>query len=206
MSKKKHTIVKINQVPTTPEEVEEEMFEQEDAEPTAPKVEVEIVKPKPIGGSFESRIADLKANGSDIQKTVIATMEKYVDEMAPGKPISYEAGAKMQYALWKMIENVLLRLPREEFNPPWNLILLYFQKYGGMNDVLGPRYVFRFSSSWNYGEVSLRNFEDTINLLHVTADPNKRTRALRTEIDLRLTFGDPYPQEASQRLSAFYGV
>jgi len=168
-------------------------------------VNIEVTQPKPLGVTFESRIADFKANGTTNQRTVINVLEDYISKMAPGIAINFDEGSRNQYNLWKALEAVLVRYPREEFQTLWNIILLYFQKYGDANSVLGARYVFRFAPSWQHSEVDLENFHKTINLIHLTADPNKRAKGLK-QVSFRIMFGGQYPQEAAQRLTTYYGA
>lgn len=168
-----------------------------------PNISIQIKQGKPLGISFETRINDLKKEGTGNQKKFISEIESYIEQMAPGVVIDFETGSRYQYKLWKSLEYVLVKSPREEFNALWNLVLLYFSKYGNDKDVLGDRFVYRFASAWNHSQTELTNLQKTLNLIRLTADPITRSKNLR-EVNLNLTFGEDYPQEAGERLAAFY--
>ena len=151
--------------------------------------------------SFEERVADLKVTGSSHQKTLIAEMERYLERMAPNKPVTANEGVKHQFALWVEIRRVLESVPREEFKPLWTLLLQYF--YQHRNGALGAHYVYRFAEAWPHAVRELDAFQAILDLLTMTADPNERGNVMR-RIDFNKLMQRGLSDEARQRLVNFY--
>ncbi len=150
---------------------------------------------------FESKIKYLLENGTVTEKEVIRVMENYISELAPGKPVDAATGVRIQYGLWKLIQNVTHNVPLDHFGGAWTLILDYFKQYA--TTVFSERYVYRFADAWTYPTSELRSFQAAINLIKLTA--NKETRALGLkQVDLEKVFSTGLLAEARQRLLTFY--
>lgn len=165
--------------------------------------QVEVVQTRAVGNSFESRIETFRRDGTIAQKAVIATLDNYITAMAPNKPMGDIEGAREQYKLWKMLEQVLLSYNSEDFRVLWNIILMYFNQYSAHLDVFGLYNIYRFTYSWEHSPKDLEHFNKILNLITLTCDPNKRAAGLK-KVSFKVMFKDDFPQEAVNRLSAFY--
>lgn len=166
-------------------------------------VQVDVMQVRNTSVPFMTRMEEFRRTGTSNQRTLIAGLDAYVANMAPRVAISAADGAKNQFQLWKLLELVLVKYPREEFQVLWNIVLLYFDYYGAQDQVFGARYVYRFAPDWSQSELDLRNFQKVINLATLTANPTTRVNNLR-KVSFSIMMSDKFPQEAGQRLSQFY--
>lgn len=165
---------------------------------TQPKVDVE----QPVAVSkFQSKIDAMKTGGTQAQKILIASLEKYITDMAPGKPIANDAGARNQYNLWKAISFVVETAPVDEFKKLWNILLSFFEEH--KNGVFGDRYVFRFSEYWLWSQHELNGLHRVLNIIKLTSNPAERAKGLKqVSLDRSLTEG--FSDDARQKIITFY--
>lgn len=156
-------------------------------------------EPAPTG--FDALIAQIKESGTRAQKDLVNSLEHYMVNMKPGKPVNPDEGARHQYVLWKTITGITETAPVDEFKKLWSILLGYFNQYG--KGVFHDRYVFRFSEFWQYDERQLAAFQRILNLLKLTANPKTRAMGLR-QVDMNRTLADGFTEEGRQRIVGFY--
>lgn len=164
--------------------------------PAAPS---EPVAPKPL--SFTDTISQFKTKGTPNQKALIVALEKYIEVMAPGVPVTGENGARHQYTLWRTIYNIVHNIPITEFKATWQLLLLYFNEYQAT--VFHERYVFRFSEYWVHTQDELNGFQRIVNLLKLTCVPASREIGLK-QVNINATLSQGFTEDARQRILSFY--
>lgn len=182
----------------------EDMTQTEQSEPEAPVVNTEPVvelSQEPQASDFDTRIAALKATGSQATQILIASLEKYIADMKPGKPMPETAGARNQYNLWKAISYVAETAPGDEFRRLWNLLLSYFEQY--KDGVFHDRYVFRFSEQWMWSQYELNGLQRIINLIKLTSNQSTRSANLK-KVVLDKTLAEGFSDDARQKIVTFY--
>lgn len=155
----------------------------------------------PQATNFAAMIASVKENGSSFQQNLVAALETYVEDMAPGKRHLPDDAAMKQYTLWVTIRNAVNDSPVEEFKNLWALILAFFVEYA--EKALHERFVFRFAEHWRWAKQELDGFQHILNLIKLTADPKVRAVGLK-RIDLDRALVLPITDEGRQRLIKFY--
>lgn len=150
---------------------------------------------------FEATVAKLKSEGTGAQKATILGIEQYIDNMKPGKPLQHHDGAMHQYRFWKLISHLLETAPQEEFRKLWAILLLHAKQHS--EGVFADRYVFRFAEHWSQNVAELNAFQRIINIIRLTADPEKRAAGLK-QVDLNRSMEEGFTETARQRLISFY--
>lgn len=180
------------------------------AQAAAPVAEVKVKAPvsgtvvntgntKP--GSFSALVAEVKAGGSVIQRTLVSQMEQYLAAMKPGIPVDQHLGGRHQIALWRAIQGVVER-SGDEFQQAYTLLLAYFEEF--KNDAFHEHYVFRFAESVTLSAEELASFQQVLNLLKLTCSPIGREQSLR-QVDLGRTLRNNISEQARQKILGFYG-
>lgn len=186
---------------TAPQVIDQGTVEETPPEPVKP-VEVKQTKVEPEAISdFLSKVEEMKVSGTSAQKILIASIEKYVKDMAPGKQIEVNAGARSQYSLWKAISYVVETAPAEEFKKLWSILLAFFEEY--KDKAFHDRYVFRFSEYWMWPLVELNGLHRIINLIKLTSNAKERAKGLK-QVDLDRSLAEGFSDEARQKLISFY--
>lgn len=147
-----------------------------------PKVEpapvvVNTVTPVDSKQSLKDQIAYILREVPAAYHTDISRIFIYLDRMAPNRPISTEAGAKEQVALYRAIQNIVNR-HEVYFTPLFAALLAIFK--AEFKGALGDRYRLRFMESVVLGEGDRKGFNYLTHLLCVGADPVSRSQALKS--------------------------
>lgn len=150
---------------------------------------------------FLSKVEEMKVSGTSAQKILIASIEKYLSDMAPGKQVEVNAGARSQYSLWKAISYVVETAPSEEFKKLWSILLAFFEEY--KDKAFHDRYVFRFSEYWMWPLTELNGLHRIINIIKLTSNAKERTKGLK-QVDLDRSLAEGFSDEARQKLISFY--
>lgn len=177
--------------------------------PSAPVVEpapapvVDSVKDAAAdnGSDFDQLISSLKLKGTSEEKSLIHTIEMYIESMKPGKPVRSVEGAQSQYTLWMALFNVIHNAPSSQFKSLWNIVLGFFVKHE--KGALGECYYNRFSEMWKYDTNQLTAFQRLLNLISLTANPATREVGLR-QVNLDVTLSKGFSEDGRNRLIAFY--
>lgn len=148
----------------------------------APKVEstpVVVNAPAPVDSKqdLKTQIAYILRDVPAAYHTDINRVFVYLDRMAPNRPVSNEAGAKEQVALYKAIQNIINR-QEVYFTQLFTALLAIFK--AEFKGALGDRYRLRFMESVVLGEGDRKGFNYLTHLLCVGADPVSRKLALKS--------------------------
>lgn len=165
-----------------------------------PVVKETTVEPEAIS-DFLSKVEEMKVSGTSAQKILIASIEKYLNDMAPGKQVEVNAGARSQYSLWKAISYVVETAPAEEFKKLWSILLAFFEEY--KDKAFHDRYVFRFSEYWLWPLTELNGLHRIINIIKLTSNAKERAKGLK-QVDLDRSLAEGFSDEARQKLISFY--
>lgn len=149
---------------------------------------------------FDKLLASCR-EGTVAQQNLVAAIERYMDNMKPGKPIAPENGARQQFSLFKIIQGVVNNTSQEEFKKLWAVILAFFNEY--KEGVFSDRYIFRFAEYWHHDPKDLAAFQRIINLIKITADPETRSVGLK-QVDLTRTLEEGFSEEGRQKVVGFY--
>ena len=150
---------------------------------------------------FEAWVAQVKAEGTKAQKTLIGNIEIYMRAMQPGMTITGEAGAKQQFQFWNVIRNVVETSPEEEFRRLWTTLLRFFHQF--RDGVFHDRYIFRFAEYWTQDPVQLSSYQQVLNMIKLTADPANRAKGLK-QVSLDRTLEGSFNPQGKQRIMTFY--
>lgn len=150
---------------------------------------------------FDKLLAELKLKGTSEEKSLIHTLETYVEKMAPGRPMNSTEGAQHQYTLWMALFNVIHNAPSSQFKSLWNIVLAFFKKHE--KGALGECYYNRFSEMWKYDLRQLAAYQRLVNLISLTADPETRAVGLR-QVNLDVTLSEGFSEDGRNRLIMFY--
>lgn len=133
-----------------------------------------VVDPKQ---ELKTQIAHILRDVPGAYQTDINRVYTYLDRMAPGRPVSTDAGAKEQVALYKSIQNIVNR-QEIHFTALFTSLLAIFK--AEFKGALGDRYRLRFMESVVLGEGDRKAFNYLTHLLCVAADPVSRKQALKS--------------------------
>ena len=160
-------------------------------------------KAPPPPSDFETIIANFKQTGTANERALIAKLEEYIQNMKPNTQISWEDGHRHQYTLWKTLRLIIENTPADQFRQSWNIILMFFNKFGGRGEVFHGTKVFRFSEMWNRDEVELAAFQNLLNLIILTCNPATRKSSLK-QVSLEKTLKQKFSEAGRQKVIAFY--
>lgn len=126
----------------------------------------EIISQKPIAqpqdvSKFEKRVNEIKAKGNTLQKLIVNVFEKYVVDMAPGKPVEEKNLHRSQMQLWNVLKNTLEN--EDGFEDNWKLVISFFREY--KDGALGKSYPYRGLD--NITVISAEQNQALMNLLNL---------------------------------------
>lgn len=157
----------------------------------------------------EQYLDDIKANGTDEQKKVLAAIETFADRLQPHKPILASDGAKHQHEFLKWLLWALEK-DYEAFRGAWNVLLVYMQVHHGYNtaskfSALSEFSTNRFLFAWTKGEEHCRAYTSLMTLLRATRNRETRQHDIKT-IRLESVAPGVISEKALNNLKAFYQV
>jgi len=161
---------------------------------------VELSKPIP-STDFQTLIANMRSTGTQAQKILIASLDRYVTDMQPGRVVKDSEGARSQYNLWKAITYIAETAPVDEFKRLWNILLAYSEEY--KDGVFQDRYIFRFSEYWIWSEHELNGLHRILNIIKLTSNTATRADGLR-QVSLDRSLMEGFTDDARQRIIMFY--
>lgn len=179
---------------TDPDYVADEVAADETAKTEPVKEEA------PKLSAWDAKIAEIKLQGTDFQKMVVETLEKYIVDMRPKTVITETLMNQSQLQLWRVIR--LTIESEEEFAACYPLIIAYFKHYA--NDVFDERYLFRGSDTIPLDAETMKYFLGSLNVLKIAASVNNR-RDVSKQVDLgRVMNENVFSGEARNRVIAFF--
>ena len=129
---------------------------------------------------------------------------KYMQDMAPNKPMSEQEGARYQANFWSALDTLFNRLDDSDFNELYRALLQLFEEH--KEGVFSDERVYRFVEHWPMSEVHSAAMKRILNLMLVTRNPATRHRSVQ---DLKnwgyiLEFG--LTDQARNRIRNFYNL
>ena len=156
-------------VDTTAEQVNQEQIKIDVPEP-APVPEV---KPTVVVESPKAQVSDSKYTA-----LIVKTIKQFCEDMKPGKPISFDTGARQEQFLFNQLLSVLNNCPIEEFGVVWSAVIDEF--FDPTNGALEDRYIFRFAPYWTLSNDRCMAFQSIVNLIKLSKDSGK----IRKQVDM----------------------
>lgn len=169
-------------------------------QPETPAVVVQNTQQTEVT-DFNSMMNNFKQNGTVAEKSLISGIEQYMKNMAPGKPLDFDSGARFQYQFWKLISNIAETAKPDEFKKLWSILLAYYREF--KTGVFHERYVFRFSENWIWSEAELNGFQRVLNIINLTCDPKERAIGLK-QVSLDRSLSEGFSDDARQRIVGYY--
>ena len=174
--------------------------------PIAPAVVEEI----PTDKSEEEQYLDkIRISGTVEQKRMLAAIETFVDRMKPRVEIEPSKGVVYQaefldHLLW------LLKKDYESFRGGWNVLLIYFSLYHGINSArsytaLSEFSTTRFLFAWTKGLDKCNCYRNLITLLRATRHKETRKHDIKT-INLEFIGPNVLTEVELNNLKQFYQV
>lgn len=155
----------------------------------------------PVISDLEKLKADILVNGTEGQKALVSSMDKYLDIMAPGKAVEPSRGAMVQYSLWRTIKRVLEEDPREEFKGLFIILLAYFKV--NINGCFALTHRYRFTERWTKSQAEFTGLNNILNLLAIACEDNAR-RNINKEVHLTHALSTGFKDEARIRVLNFF--
>lgn len=159
------------------------------------------VAPKQTASKFEQKIADFLNNGTTFQKMFVATLQRYVEEMKPGRVFEDPMQAfKHQRSLWDTVKNIVLT--EENFIENWKMLVMFFRN--NRDGALGDKYPFRFMENTpNMNTEERQAFLNLMTLLTVSGGLNN-PKDVAKSVSLDRVIHRILGQEARQRVVNYY--
>lgn len=196
------TVTSINETPK--EEAQPKVVE--------PTVQEETKLPNALelqGKKKLSEVVDfdqLRAQVSALGQNVLFTIEEYMEDMMPGKPMTHEVGVKHQVKLFRALDILINKANDEDFAKIYPAVLYLFHEHGDEKQgVFSMMYVYRFPEYIPLSTVERETFYRWLNMLVVTANPQTRKETVGS-LNWKHTLEVGVTEDAITRLQSFYGI
>lgn len=196
------TVTSINETPK--EETQPKVVE--------PTVQEETKLPNALelqGKKKLSEVVDfdqLRAQVSALGQNVLFTIEEYMEDMMPGKPMTHEVGVKHQVKLFRALDILINKTNDEDFAKIYPALLYLFHEHGDEKQgVFSMMYVYRFPEYIPLSTVERETFYRWLNMLVVTANPQTRKETVGS-LNWKHTLEVGVTEDAITRLQSFYGI
>lgn len=146
-------------------------------------------------------IKQLKAEGSKTAIDVVDQVLLYMTEMAPGKIMPEDHGARFQVALYRALQTGI-NMTDTGFELMFATILKLVHEHA--DGVFSPRYFLRFTGLVKLSEDDRQGFVRIVNLLTTTAPVQGRKEALR-HVDLPRSLQYGFSELGKRRVMSFFG-
>ena len=201
------TVTSINETPK--EEVQTPQTQPKVVEPTVTE-ETKLPNALELQGKKKlSEVVDfdqLRAQVSALGQNVLFTIEEYMDDMMPGKPMTQEVGVKHQVKLFRALDILINKTSDEDFAKIYPAVLYLFHEHGDEKQgVFSMMYVYRFPEYIPLSTVERETFYRWLNMLVVTANPQTRKETVAS-LNWKHTLEVGVTEDATTRLQSFYGI
>lgn len=156
----------------------------------------------PVINNLDKLKEDIYKNGTDAQRNLVSSLEKYIAAMKPGVAISGKDGALKQYSLWRAIKRILEVDPFVEFKGLWTILLAYVKE--NVNGCFAHTHRYRFTEHWTKSQAELDGLNNILNLLVIGCEDNARL-GIDKEVRLEYTLLNGFKDEARKRVFSYYG-
>ena len=148
----------------------------------------------------------LRSQVSALGQNVLFTIEEYMEDMMPGKPMTHEVGVKHQVKLFRALDILINKTNDEDFAKIYPAVLYLFHEHGDEKQgVFSMMYVYRFPEYIPLSTVERETFYRWLNMLVVTANPQTRKETVGS-LNLKHTLEVGVTEDAITRLQSFYGI
>lgn len=203
--------------PVEPSKVDEEV-KPETVDPEVVQEPAKEVAPEPAAAPAvveetanlseeEQYLKNVRENGTDAQKKILAAIDLYCERFRPRAPVEGTQAVSWQYEF--LIH--LLKLINSEydtFKGGWNALLVFFKMNHGRSSVSnkspisdGPSS--RFGPHWERGEESWAAYKNLFELLRSTRDPETRKENVKKIVLERVAPG-LITEDGLRNLRRFY--
>ena len=203
------TVTSINETPKEEVQTPQTQPQPKVVEPT---VQEETKLPNALelqGKKKLSEVVDfdqLRAQVSALGQNVLFTIEEYMDDMMPGKPMTQEVGVKHQVKLFRALDILINKTSDEDFAKIYPAVLYLFHEHGDEKQgVFSMMYVYRFPEYIPLSTVERETFYRWLNMLVVTANPQTRKETVAS-LNWKHTLEVGVTEDATTRLQSFYGI
>ena len=198
------TVTSINETPKEETQPQPKVVE--------PTVQEETKLPNALelqGKKKLSEVVDfdqLRSQVSALGQNVLFTIEEYMDDMMPGKPMTQEVGVKHQVKLFRALDILINKTSDEDFAKIYPAVLYLFHEHGDEKQgVFSMMYVYRFPEYIPLSTVERETFYRWLNMLVVTANPQTRKETVGS-LNWKHTLEVGVTEDATTRLQSFYGI
>ena len=199
------TVTSINETP-------KEETQQAQPKVVEPTVQEETKLPNALelqGKKKLSEVVDfdqLRSQVSALGQNVLFTIEEYMEDMMPGKPMTHEVGVKHQVKLFRALDILINKTNDEDFAKIYPAVLYLFHEHGDEKQgVFSMMYVYRFPEYIPLSTVERETFYRWLNMLVVTANPQTRKETVGS-LNWKHTLEVGVTEDAITRLQSFYGI
>ena len=157
----------------------------------------------------EAYLNKIRESGTPEQKRMLAAVETFAANMKPRVEIEATKGASYQvefldHLLW------ILKKDYETFRGAWNVLLVYFNLYHGVNSArsytaLSEFSTTRFLFAWTKGIDKCNCYRNLITLLRATRNKDTRKHDIKT-INIAFIGPNVLTEVEMNNLKQFYGV
>ena len=148
----------------------------------------------------------LRSQVSALGQNVLFTIEEYMEDMMPGKPMTHEVGVKHQVKLFRALDILINKANDEDFAKIYPAVLYLFHEHGDEKQVVfSMMYVYRFPEYIPLSTVERETFYRWLNMLVVTANPQTRKETVGS-LNWKHTLEVGVTEDAITRLQSFYGI
>lgn len=204
------TVTSINEIPK--EETQPTQVQQPQPKVVEPTVQEETKLPNALelqGKKKLSEVVDfdqLRSQVSALGQNVLFTIEEYMEDMMPGKPMTHEVGVKHQVKLFRALDILINKANDEDFAKIYPAVLYLFHEHGDEKQgVFSMMYVYRFPEYIPLSTVERETFYRWLNMLVVTANPQTRKETVGS-LNWKHTLEVGVTEDAITRLQSFYGI
>lgn len=164
----------------------------------APISEIKVTAPTPEL-TFREQIEAVKAKAEPEVLDLIRALDKYVDVMAPGKPMTPEQGILHQYNLWDILHRTVELAPLPLFPRMWNIAIAYVREY--QNGAFAISHSNRFTEHWGRNLDHLASFLELLDVLQISATRPKLVTKLKS---IEKVISKTFTEVGRGRLTSFY--
>jgi hypothetical protein len=149
---------------------------------------------------FQKKIDTYIKEGGIFEQHIVDTLNRYINEMAPGKQITEDKARTLQNTLWKTITSIVNT--EENFTKNFKTLIMFFREH--RDGALGDRYTFRFSENNTVmSKDQLASFQKMLALLSVAAGLNNQ-KEVHKFIKLDAVLDKAFNDEARQRVIGYF--
>lgn len=136
-------------------------------------------------------------------KTVLFTLQSYMQDMKPGKPLDPTVGATHQANLFRALQQAINTVPDQDFDVVFPVILELFNREA--KGVFQEEYVFRFLDVVKLSSDERASFQKVLNMLKLMADPRGRQIA-KKQLNFSKGFGPSISEDGRQRVLNYFNI